>query len=277
MQFSFKIGAPAFVLSVMGTDNKFEAVDVRNRWNYIKKEFQELGIEVINFSSDGDSRYVNAMKCLLGYGKISYQYNTICPIKLTGTEVTIQDTAHTVNNLKNRLFNTAVDLRMGLCPVTANHLSLLIDKRPKNEHLLSRSDLDNKDRMDYSVVLKISTENIEGLLKDYVDQSQGTVEYLKIMRYLLEALTFPNVSVKERLHKSFYSLFFLRLWKLSIIQSTEARMPNFVTNESFVNVEINAWVLLKFIILCRDRYGASMFKIYLMNSQVCERFFSLLR
>lgn len=43
-------GAPAFILGIIPTDNKFTAITVQRRWSYIKKEFSKLGITVISYA-----------------------------------------------------------------------------------------------------------------------------------------------------------------------------------------------------------------------------------
>ncbi|KAK3910460.1 Ribosomal protein S12 methylthiotransferase [Frankliniella fusca] len=54
-------GAPSFCLTLFGTDNKFSAVHISKRWNFIHKELGKLGVEVINFASDGDPKLLKAM------------------------------------------------------------------------------------------------------------------------------------------------------------------------------------------------------------------------
>lgn len=55
--------APAYCISVFGTDNKFTADEVRQRWKYIKQTASKFGIAILfGFSSDGDSRLLKAMR-----------------------------------------------------------------------------------------------------------------------------------------------------------------------------------------------------------------------
>lgn len=48
--------APAFCLTVFGSDNRFTNNHVESRWNYLEKELKLQDIEIEGFSSDGDSR-----------------------------------------------------------------------------------------------------------------------------------------------------------------------------------------------------------------------------
>jgi hypothetical protein len=59
-----KEGAPSFCLGCIGTNNKFTAHDVLNRWRYIQSELSTRGVTVINFASDGDPRLLKAMRLL---------------------------------------------------------------------------------------------------------------------------------------------------------------------------------------------------------------------
>ena len=59
-------GAPSFCLACVGTDNKFTALEVVQRWNLIQNELKSRGVNLINFAADEDSRLVKAMRVTLG-------------------------------------------------------------------------------------------------------------------------------------------------------------------------------------------------------------------
>lgn len=46
-------GAPAYCISIFGSDNRFTADDVNKRWKYIFDESKKRNITVVGFSSDG--------------------------------------------------------------------------------------------------------------------------------------------------------------------------------------------------------------------------------
>lgn len=54
--------APAFCLTIFGSDNKFSSEDVTKRWSYLKSEASKYGIEIDGFASDGDTRCLKSMK-----------------------------------------------------------------------------------------------------------------------------------------------------------------------------------------------------------------------
>ena len=51
---SLRDGVPAFCLACIGTDNKFSADLLLNRWTYIVSECKKRGIAVASFGADGD-------------------------------------------------------------------------------------------------------------------------------------------------------------------------------------------------------------------------------
>ncbi|CAF3090950.1 unnamed protein product [Rotaria sp. Silwood2] len=59
---SLKSSAPPFILCAYGSNNKFEEIDVLKRWLFIYNESLIQGLRVIGFSTDGDSRYLRAMR-----------------------------------------------------------------------------------------------------------------------------------------------------------------------------------------------------------------------
>ena len=56
---------PPFILACLGTDNKFTAKYVLQRWSYIYTECSKRGISVISFGGDGDSRAMRVSASLL--------------------------------------------------------------------------------------------------------------------------------------------------------------------------------------------------------------------
>ena len=51
---------PAFCLACVGTNNKFMAEQVLKRWKYILE--CKIGIDVVSFGADGDSRELKSMQ-----------------------------------------------------------------------------------------------------------------------------------------------------------------------------------------------------------------------
>jgi len=56
--------APAFCISIFGSDNTFSHEDVMKRWKFLKEEANKLDIKVDGFASDGDTRCWKSMKII---------------------------------------------------------------------------------------------------------------------------------------------------------------------------------------------------------------------
>ena len=62
-----KDGIPSFCLACVGSDNKFTAKEIMQRWEYIYGELSLRGIHITSFSSDGDTRLLKSMRISQGY------------------------------------------------------------------------------------------------------------------------------------------------------------------------------------------------------------------
>lgn len=54
--------SPAFCLSIFDTNNRFNNENFMNRWNVMQKLTSEVGIKILGFSFDGDTRLLKAIK-----------------------------------------------------------------------------------------------------------------------------------------------------------------------------------------------------------------------
>lgn len=64
-------GAPSFCLLVFGSNCRYTAKDVANRWECITKELNKFGIGVFTISSDSEPKFNSAMRKNSGLGKDS--------------------------------------------------------------------------------------------------------------------------------------------------------------------------------------------------------------
>lgn len=140
--------APAFCVTIFGSNNSFRAEDVLLRWKYIQQEALKHNIQVAGFSSDGDSRCLKAMKSI-NFHIINFELITSLLIILkakfcVANPVPIQDTVHIGTKLKIRLLNPKIALKMGNYKVSKGHLVDLINNLSKDQHLLCHSYLDGK-------------------------------------------------------------------------------------------------------------------------------------
>jgi len=154
---------PPFILACLGTDNKFTAKHILQRWSYIYTECNKRGISVISFGGDGNSQLMKAMRVSaslltsehdpLHENQPNYSpcaafpksWNKWFCITLK-TVLFVQDTVHLAVKLKSRLLNPNVALKMGpTCEAGVYHLATLHTKFGKEEHFLRERDINHKD------------------------------------------------------------------------------------------------------------------------------------
>lgn len=156
---------PPFCLSIFGTNNKFNFQDVLNRWSYIKIQLKENGITNYGNSSGGDTRRLKAMKIASQIGQESVDFN--CKWYRSGemawfqsknenistsiyTSIYVQDTTHIATKFRNAILKSTKIYPMGKAIVSNGHLKYLINNVPKDQHLLNFSDVQPRDRQNFS-------------------------------------------------------------------------------------------------------------------------------
>ena len=139
---------PPFCLACIGTDNKFTAMNVMQRWKYIVTECDKRNIAVLSFGGDGDSRVMKGMKVsslfnaspsdlasdlllthipsttlldsfIIPDGWADWFYTTRNVISF------VQDIAHVAVKLKSRLLKPQIELPMDNFFASSNHLYAL--------------------------------------------------------------------------------------------------------------------------------------------------------
>ncbi|KAK4886982.1 hypothetical protein RN001_003253 [Aquatica leii] len=168
--------APSFCICVYGSDNKFSAEDVLNRWQYLKKQASLHDIEIVGFSSDGNTRCLKAMKEASNFPVYVDTINNDCPYKpyfqiaLSPEKcIFIQDTVHIRTTLKTRFFKSNVYLPMGKFTVSARHIEQLIETISKDQNMLCR----RMDKMNFEAIDKLSSRNVIELLKRIPEKTKN--------------------------------------------------------------------------------------------------------
>jgi hypothetical protein len=285
-----KEGAPSFCLGCIGTNNKFTAHDVLNRWRYIQSELSTRGVTVINFASDGDPRLLKAMRLLSQFTpndlSLSLNYNaTALPTPMINKWLCtklyslccVQDMVHIGVKLKSRLLKPSVVLPMGSYIASSAHLHILIKLYGKDAHGIRRRDLDHKDKQNFAAVehlIKAST------LLDNIPDAVGTKCYLNLISCAINSYLDKSYHPKKRLHDIWYATFFFRYWRQWIIlQSSLTLKDNFITSNCYTCIEINAHSLLAYIMTIRNNFSdkPECFTPWIMGSQSCEKMFRSLR
>lgn len=109
--------APLRICS-FGSDNRFTSADVKNRLDFIKDILKKNDIEVLGYSTDGDSRELKMMRehLKLGTKKVNKVFSkryTWFFADIINTCIPFQDTIHEGLKLKTRFLKTHMSLPFG--------------------------------------------------------------------------------------------------------------------------------------------------------------------
>lgn len=275
-----------FCLSLFGTDNRFTSQEVTKRWKFILKELATFGITVLGFSSDGDPRLLKAMRtetrlgisqmCSALHSKLTSNWPWFIAIYTDNGFV--QDIIHIATKLRNRLLKPSILLPFGNKLISVSHLKILINIVSKDKHLLSLSDIEPKDKMNFESANKISQEYVRKLLLNHIPDSESTVLYLKLLNYIILSYTDPYLVPLERLFKLWYCVFIIRIWRNWIKGNRKYTLTdNFLSLNCYACIEINAHSMVNIIQKLRDCNMPHLFMPPLFSSQPCEAFFRQIR
>jgi hypothetical protein len=56
-----------YIVSAYRKKNKISAIDILRKWIYMYNQCKQRNVNLVGFSSDGDSRYLKAMQLSLGF------------------------------------------------------------------------------------------------------------------------------------------------------------------------------------------------------------------
>ena len=270
-------GVPSFCLACIGTDNKFDYHSILLRWKYIFSELKKRSIQVINFSSDGDSRLLKAMLIMLSLQKEpTFDAITLTSeIKLPSQWVNwfilprlslfsvSQDTVHLGVKLKARLMKPGVLLPLGVYVASAADLKMIFEHYGKEVHNIRMKDLDHRDRQNFDAVDHLTNEAVLNLL----DQCGclGTKVYLKMIRYIIGSFLCKDLEPKKRISQCWTVVFFFRYWRQWILDNSEHNLKNnFITRNAYLCAEINGHCLITFFVrlpISQPSFYAMAFRI----------------
>ena len=194
---------PPLRLCSFGSDNKFTSDDVKRRLHFIENELKKSGIEVLTYSSDGDTRELKMMRQKLELGVQrsqsagnSYYENVAVNLLLTliildldqierptvclktrwkwfhtaivSSSIPVQDTIHEGAKLRTRLLKREKFLILGDKIASCTFLDALLTSVTKDKHLLREGDLSLKDKMNYCAVERLCQPHVRVLLDEHV-------------------------------------------------------------------------------------------------------------
>ncbi|CAF1416682.1 unnamed protein product [Adineta steineri] len=293
----------ASVLAAYGTDNKLTSMDILKRWLMMYQQFYSRNIRVVGFSTDGDPKYLRAMRLSSNFfvktqtlnvsnDKLSFTINIpdnwSSWFFLNSTQLLLymQDGIHLCTKTRNRLLSKKTQLKMGLYEGSIQHLQQLIKTTNKIDHNLSNSDLNVHDKQNFSSCQRISDDKVLNLLFLY-DKYKATYNYLLMLNLMITAYTLPNISLLDRIYYAWIILFYVRLWRIwlyvtkknsksSIRKSkTKEKKNNFITSNALISIEMNAHYLIYLYLLIEEKIlpQSASKSIHLFSSQACENIF----
>lgn len=275
-----KRGSPSFCLCVYGTNNSFTSEHVHKRFNYVVEALAQVGINVIGWSSDGDSRLLSTMKKVADLSStesdgVREEFKTFYFSKMNAPVSPIQDPEHLKTKMRNWVIQPSSPLRIGKHIISISFLQNIINNVPRGEHELTQSDIDCSDRMNVKSAEKLFQPKVISLLEaNYPQETKGLVLYLTIMKNVSDAFA-PYESLENRIIKMWFNVFVLRIWKHSC--SSEKSLKDFITSNVYNCMELNAHMLVNAYRCLRDANKLHLFIPELFSSQPCESFFRCAR
>ena len=286
---------PPFCLACLGSDQKFTAQHILQRWQYIYSQCTKRGITVASFGGDGDSRIMKAMRVSVSLLRssddpmlqelsapvpllrVSTEWNKWFSIRPTAISY-VQDVVHIAVKLKSRLLNPSIKLKMGPnFEACAYHLQQLCVKVGKEQHFLRVKDLNHKDRQNFDAVQHII--NACPLLQQ-ISGSFGTKCYVEIIKNVVDSYLDKSLDVVSRLEKIWYATFFVRYWRRWILVNPMYTIKvNFISHNCYMCIELNAHALITYALSIRDHFQGDFtnFLPWLLGSQTCEKTFRTVR
>ena len=287
---------PAFCLACVGSDNKFSAELVLNRWQCIVSECSKRNIAVASFGADGDSREMKAMQIstgllsskaspllsispthLLKKNSIPKEWHSWFAVSIPTSVAYVQDIVHVAVKLKSRLIRPSILLPMGNYVAGIHHIRVMYNSFGKDEHGLKEGDFNHRDKQNYDAVLHLTSKSIFTILSQIPD-AKATGVYLEIIWCVIDSYLDKELNALDRIELAWYAVFFVRYWRHWLLLKKEYKLSNnFITSNAYMCIELNAHALLLFLTACRDIYSPSTFLPWLLGSQSCERIFRMAR
>ncbi|CAM4822591.1 unnamed protein product [Rotaria magnacalcarata] len=192
----------AFLLSGYGVLNTYTSMEILRRLLFIFNNSLQKNIRIIGFSTDGDAKYLRAMRLVSGFFA-SLPYFKLderrAAFDLTTTTTTtkwpwfysrskqlllfFQDPIHLATKWRNRLLSSTAQLRLGTQHISIEHLIDIIEDSnySKLDHGLTRSDLNPKDHQNFYFCVKIAKDDVLSILVASA-HTYGAFIYLHLLK-----------------------------------------------------------------------------------------------
>ncbi|XP_055705946.1 uncharacterized protein LOC129803424 [Phlebotomus papatasi] len=267
---------PAFCLVLYGANSVISHTNAKIRWEHVVRELRQNNIDVVGISTDGDSRYLKAMR-LQTEIRSNLAYYAIH--KMTAKDLHyIQDPVHILTKLRTRLLNENVSIIIGSETVDLDYLRKLLDM-PKDLHGLNLTDISPADKMNFKSCEKLIHDDVTDILEQTFPQSKALVMYLKIMRLIYDSFLATGKTALERIFAITRVVYSLRIWRDWLVKNRKngLTLKHFITTNSYMCIEMNAISLIEVVRRLRDNNQEEYFHPQYFSSQPCEEFFRHLR
>ncbi|CAF1549036.1 unnamed protein product [Adineta ricciae] len=205
-----------FLLAAYGISNDFKSIDVLNRWMRIFEDCKRSNVQILSFATDCDPRYLLAMRLATGFfakyiNASVINRNDIFEIRLPRgwsswffmpcrqAFFCFQDPVHLCTKIRNRMLSKTATLLIGNGEVSTSKLIDLILTKTKFVHGLVKTDIEPKDRQNFSSCVRIASDDVLLALED-IDDSKATQIYLRLLRSIIIAYVDHSTPISERIY-----------------------------------------------------------------------------
>lgn len=293
-----------FLLAAYGITSQFNSIDILRRWLWIYDHCRLSNIRILVFATDCDAKYLRAMRLATEFFaklpnmpvsqrsdalevKLPKEWSSWFFMRTRQLFFCFQDPVHLCTKIRNRLLSQSTSLTIGEGQVSIDVLFDLIDNQSKLNHGLVKTDVNPKDRQNFSSCVKISNIDVLFALEDVRD-SYATQVYLRLIRSVILAYIERSTSIMDRIYYSWMTVFICRLWwswlqltdlnRISTDNSDNTKNSFFITRAAHHSIEINAHTLLAVVLLVYQHdLPESALTISSFHSQTCENIFRLTR
>ncbi|CAF2756191.1 unnamed protein product [Rotaria sp. Silwood2] len=293
-----------FLLGAYGITSKFDAIDVLRRWLWIFERSQLSNIRVIAFASDCDAKYLRAMRLITGFFaklpnilvsersdalevKLPKEWSSWFFMRTRQLFFCMQDPVHLCTKVRNRMLSESASMLIGEGQVSVDVLFDLIKSQSKLMHGLVKTDVQPKDRQNFSSCMKITSDSVLSALEN-ISGSYATQVFLQLLRSIIIAYFESSTSTMDRIYHSWKAVFISRLWwswlqladvkKFPMTYQNKDKSCLFITKSAYYSIEINAHTLLSIVLLvCQGDLPESALSLSDFHSQSCENMFRLTR
>lgn len=120
----------------------------------------------------------------------------------------VQDTIHIGTKLRNRILKSSIVLPLGNKQISQSHLKMMIENVSKTVHSLTITDVNPKDRQNFSSYEKITSERVRNALSEHVVDSGATVVYLEKCQQITSCFLQYDLEPLERIYRIYNTVFF---------------------------------------------------------------------